>query len=161
MEILRAGTDRTIVKSRGIKEEMECGLIIPSQFLRWSNVCTTRDGRTAIIRDHSNKDLPTGEWVVRDDDIIAEIKDGKIIPSKGWIHTRKCSDPEQDIITSLSGRKNQFAEILAVGAGSELDSAYTGWLAYVKEDALSIQAVEDGYDEWMILLEEVLFVTEA
>jgi hypothetical protein len=129
--------------------------------LRGSNRCKNRTGKEVIIKDHTQVEAPTGEWIVRDEHIIAEIGEGKIFPAKNWIHTRKCADPKEEIITSLSTRKNQFAEILAIGDGSTLDSAYTGWLAYVNEDALSIQAVEDGFDEWLIHLDDVLFVTEG
>jgi hypothetical protein len=154
---MRAIGDRVIVTSRGIKEEMKSGLVVPAQFLRKSNVCTDSDGRTWIIRDRSENELPDGRWVVDRRNLLAQIEEGRIIPQKGVVYARKCEDPDDGVLRADGKRHNQFAEILAAGPRTGIEE-YAGAFAFVKLDAAP-QAVEDGDDEWLIDIEDIEFVT--
>jgi len=150
--------DRTLVRSRGIKEEMEGGLIVPTKFLRNSDVCSTDDGRTVIVRSHSEKgirgrEISDGVWIVENKNILAEITEGCIIPHGTNVYARKCKDIF-DGIERVGGRENQFVEVLAAGCDTE---GVAGYLGYVEETALSIQKVEDTIDDWLIDERDVKF----
>ena len=144
---------RTLVHSRGVKEEMECGLIVPKQYLRNSDVCTTDDGRVVVIRSLSGLEVGDKSYIVDNKNILAEIRNGCIIPLGKRILGRKCEDSDDGIVR-LGSRYSQFVEVLAAGEGA---SGAVGSFAYVTENALNIQHVEDGFDEWLIDESEILF----
>jgi len=153
---LTASNGRVIVKSRGVREEMECGLVIPKKFLKDSNVCTTDQGELVIILNNAGYETGDGRLIVREDEIIATIHGDSVAPRKGWILGRKCADPEDDSgLVALSDRQNQFVEVLAGGElyGVEDDS---GWLAYVIEEG-DPQKVEDSVDDWLIDATDIKF----
>ena len=153
MRKLTAIGERIIVKSRGVKEEMESGLIIPEKFLRSSNVCTTESGEVVIIRDYTHKDVGDGRWIVETKNILAEIRGNVIIPAKDIVHVRKCEDPDDGIIRTTT-RNTQFAEVISCGPDGCGES---GWFAYVTPDAVTLQKIEDGFDEWLIPESDILF----
>ena len=156
---MKANGNRTIVTSRGTKAEMKCGLVLPDTVLRKSNVCTDEDGRIVIIKDHHYIELPEGKWLVHNDDLLACIVDGKVIPFEGVIYCRKCEDPDSDVILSTSKRTTQFAEILAAGRRTGVED-YIGWMIYVAEGA-EPQPVEDGNDEWLVDVSDVLMAVQG
>ena len=151
--------NRTLVTSRGIKE-FDGTLYIPKHNLKDSNVCTTEDGHTVIIRDGSGYGLGECRYIVNNENIIAEIRDGKVVPLGKFLLVRKCIDPPDDgeVIASLSKNKTRFAEILAVGNATMLEECI-GWLAYVKDDALP-QSVEDSKVDWLVEKSQLLMITE-
>lgn len=153
--------NRTLVRSRGIKEEMDGGLIIPKKFLRNSDVCTADDGRVLIVKSHSDKgvggmEIEDGVWIVENKNIIAEIVGEQIVPMGRYIYARKCLDNDDGIIR-LGNRQTQFIEVLASGEDAEGD---VGDFGYVSESALSIQKIEDSRDDWLIDEEDILMYVE-
>ena len=154
--------ERTLVKSRGVAEEMDSGLIVPKKFLRNSDVCTTQDGRTVIVKSHSDRsirgmEIEDGLWIVENKDILAELVDGAIIPKGKYIHARKCLDVD-DGIERVSERYTQFVEVIAAGGDAE---GAVGDFGYVEESALGIQKIEDTNDDWLIDEEDILFYIES
>ena len=147
-----------MLTSRGIEEDVG-GIIIPKQNLRDSNVCTTEDGRTVIARDKAGYELPDSQRIVDAEDVIAEIVDGNILPLGEYILVRKCLDPEETIIVSISNNKTQFAEILAVGDKTMLKDDI-GNLAYVANVNHDLQKVEESEADWLIKESSILMVVE-
>lgn len=147
---------RRIFISRGIKEEMECGLVVPAKFLTGSSLGTDDLGRTVIIRDGSGYDAGDGQKIVEEQDIIAVVKGGKIYPQEGWLLGRKCEDPQDDSgLVSLKERENRFVEVLAGGGRFGVEDR-NGWLAYVSETA-SPQKIEDCEDDWLVPRDGIKF----
>jgi len=156
MKKLTPNKGRRIFTSRGIKEEMECGLVIPAKFLRNSNVGTDDLGRNVIVLDNAGHELDDGIRIVYEEAIIATIENGSIMPSKGFILGRKCEDPKDESgLVGLADRKNQFVEVLAGGYRFGIEDS-NGWLAYVSEVG-NPQKVEDSEDDWLIPVEDVKF----
>ena len=150
--------DRVVVTSRGIKEDTG-GSVVPEKFLRDSNVCTTEEGITVIIRDMSGFDLGAHKRIVYSNDIIAEIVGDDVVPLGEYVLIRKCIDPEEEIITSLSNNKSQFAEILAVGEKTMLQDDI-GMLAYVENINHGLQKVEETEADWLLKESSILMVVE-
>ena len=148
---------RTLVTSRGVSTELEGGLVMPKEFLRDSDVCTTDDGRTVIIKSHSGKLVSDRTYIVDNKNILAEILNGCIIPQGKRILARKCEDDKTDGILRIGSRYSQFVEVLAVGDSAE---GRVGDFGYVSESALNIQRVEEGLDEWLIDEVDVMFYAE-
>lgn len=141
--------NRIIVTSRGINEDSS-GIVVPEPYLRDSNVCTAEDGTVVIIEDRSGYDIGDGRLLMEPEEIIAKIIDGNVLPSFDWVLVRKCEDPEDEgIISSLSTRKTEFAEVLAGGKDSVLKD-YKGWLAHVDPTNVAPQKVEDTLDDWLV-----------
>ena len=150
--------DRVVVTSRGIKEDVG-GVVIPEKFLRDSNICTRECGEVVIIRDRSGYELDDHKRIVESDDIIAEIVDGTIVPLGEYVLVRKCIDPEEEIITSVSNNKSQFAEILAVGEKTMLQDDI-GMLACVENINHGLQKVEETEADWLLKESSILMVVE-
>lgn len=153
---MKAINGNVFVTSRGIDQEAG-GVFIPSHNLEDSNVCTTDDGKIIIKRIGSGISMGDSRYIVAGEDILAEIMDGDIFPSKGVVLVRKCIDREDDSIITLQTRETKFAEIIAVHPSSEL-KACLGSLGYVN-DAVSIpEKVEETQDDWLIGEEAIEFV---
>jgi hypothetical protein len=150
---------RLIVVSRGIKPE-DGGIVIPDHLLDDSDVCTVEQTGETIIRERGvGRFLGYRTYIIESDQVLAKIVDNKIIPSEGIFLGRKCLDPEDDAgIVTLSDRKNQFVEILAVNEQSELKEDI-GCLAYVDVSKKLPQKVEETIDDWLIHESEVEFIT--
>jgi len=150
--------DRVIVTSRGIKEDVG-GVVIPEKFLRDSNVCTRECGEVVIIRDRSGYELPNRQRIIENEDVIAKIVDGNVVPLGEYVLVRKCIDPEEVIITSVSDNKSRFAEILAVGEKTMLQDDI-GMLAYVENINHGLQKVEETEADWLLKESSILMVVE-
>ena len=146
--------ERIIVTSRGINEDCS-GVVVPEPYLRDSNVCVTEDGQTVIIADRSGYDLGDGRLLMEPEEIIAKVVEGAVLPSFNWILVRKCEDPEDEgVISSLSTRKTEFAEVLEGGPDSVLKD-YKGWLAHVDPTNVAPQKVEDTIDDWLVVEDQI------
>lgn len=152
---------RILVTSRGTKEEAD-GLVIPGQFLRDSNVCTTESGETVVCRDGRGYEAGDHQRIVEENDVIAKIEDGSVTPLKNWVLARKCVDSEDEsgIIVSTSKNTSRWVEILAVGPETMLNDCI-GLLAFVREAAeYAMQKVEETEADWLIHEDEILMVLE-
>jgi co-chaperonin GroES (HSP10) len=151
--------NRIVVTSRGIKEEAG-GVIMPKQFLRDSNICITDNGDRVIVRDNSGFDIGDHRRIVGESDVLAFIKDdGAVSPTGKIVLLRKCIDPEEIIITSLSKNKSQFAEIIAVGSETMLEGD-VGSLAYVSDLDGLVQKVEETEADFLIEEDAILMTVE-
>jgi hypothetical protein len=151
---------KIVVTSRGVKEE--CGLlIVPSTFLRDSNVCTTNDGETVIIRDKCGFELEEHVKIVKEEDVLAVIKDGVVTPAGDMVLVRKCLDREDElIVTSLNKNSSEFAEILAAGDNTVV-KRYIGWLANVDATQDMLQKVEETEADWLVCEKAIRMIVKT
>ncbi len=149
---------RVLVTSRGIKEEAG-NLVIPKKFLRNSNVCTTESGETVIVKDMAGVELPNNQRIVKESEIIASVVGDTIVPIGEYVLVRKCLDVEETIITSTTGNKTQFAEILAAGDKTVLKNDI-GKLAYVEHTEHDLQKIEESGADWLIKESAITMVVD-
>lgn len=159
MKNWKATQNRLIVTSRGIKTEA-AGIVIPDHLLDDSDECLVDETGETIIRERG-AGFPLGDrkYIIEKEEVLAKIIDGNIVPEKGVVYVRKCLDPsDEGGIITLSNRKNQFVEILAVHPDSELKEDI-GNLAYVDVSKKLPQKVEETIDDWLIFESEIEFTT--
>ena len=142
---------KMLVTSRGIEEECDGGIVIPKHNLSNSNICATGDGRTIIKRIGSGYPIDETRYIIsEEEDLIAEIVDGEVLPRNGMVLVRKCIDPENEAgLITLNDRQTRFAEILAVSPESRLKDD-VGRLGYVNDLETNPEKVEETQDDWLI-----------
>ena len=164
MKKWKASKNRLAVRSRGTNNKAG-RIVILEQNLRDSNKVEVLDTARGvgmkiygIKRDEAGLPLGEREYLIDKTDFIGEIlTDGKLIVAEGWIHVRKCKDPEEEIVTSLSGNKSTFAEIISGGAKTDCRN-YVGWFVSVKSTATELQQLEETEHDWLVKESEVGFI---
>jgi len=149
-----------LVKSRGTKDQSDSLIAVPEDCLVDSSVCTDEQtGAIVIIKDSAGTDIGNHRRIVDGSDILAEVVDGRVLPAEEWFVGRKCEDPVDPfgIIISLSTRKNQFVEIIKVGAKTNLNE-FEECLAHIDNLKYNPQKIEETDDDWLIKKEAVQFI---
>ena len=166
MKKWKASDGRLIVRSRGTKNDFG-GIIVLDKNLQDSNMVEVIDSARGagskiygIRRDDAGHALGEHEYIIDKKDFIGEIlADGRLVVAEGWVHVRKCKDPEEEIITSLSSNKSSFAEIVCGGEKTS-SKMYTGWFASIKADAVTPQRLEETEHDWLVMESEITFICE-
>lgn len=150
---------KLIVTSRGIKEEMEGGVVVPTQYLVDSDICTNESGGKLVRKSGAGYPLGDHKYILLDEHVIARLFDGEWQPTMNMVIVRKCLDAEdQSGLVMLGSRKNRFAEVLAAGPLSGLET-FVGSLVHVDEAAGMPQKVEDTIDDWLVSSDMIEFIT--
>jgi len=153
-----------VVRSRGTKNDTD-GIIVLDKNLQDSNMVEVLDTVGGIgqkiygVRlNDAGLDMGEHEYIIDKKDFIGEIlTDGRLLMAEGWVHVRKCIDPEEVIVTSLSTNKSSFAEI--VSAGEKTDSGmFIGWFASIREGAVTPQRLEETEHDWLVRESEIVFI---